>query len=541
MEKRGFRLDQTAKHSIQQVHFIGQCTNDPSLELTVKYPDSFPSKAPRVFTPIQSPLLSRHHHPVSREICTFGQGQSRWSARLTGGDAIDEAERVIADMSETTLEKSDLIDDAPEPPSATYRYESPTYILVPPEIADFGSRLKIGTQGKFKLKFKCWPGRSESRFGQGRGVITAAWDGATRAEAGEYYEQLAAAGMAIDNGPLFRLQHAPPHFENREQFHAWLKTLNIERRDFMAFVFAEQMGSVTASRDAWLVVRSRGGNKPEMLRTFAMDRAGHDVRVPGLSALSQTRVALVGCGSMGSKIGVALAATGVESFALVDCDFLEPDNAVRHEAGVDLFGWSKPEAVAHRIIAQNPRAVGKILPFEIIIGALNDVSQERRLQELLSKSTLVIDTTGDHGVSRFIGDICADLRIPQLYATVTNGAWGGEVVRVIPGKTACWRCWDDQYRESAPVGEPAPGPGIFAPGCDQPTFTGTTYEVGIVANLACEMAVDTLLIRDAARRHFSGDYLRWQLKDSDGNLSPRIEVLEIKKRPDCSACERGGL
>jgi integrative and conjugative element protein (TIGR02256 family) len=34
---------------------------------------------------------------------------------------------------------------------------------------------------------------------------------------------------------------------------------------------------------------------------------------------------------------------------------------------------------------------------------------------------------------------------------------------------------------------------LFAPGCDQPTFTGTSYDLGIVAGLATSMCVEMLL------------------------------------------------
>jgi hypothetical protein len=148
----------------------------------------------------------------------------------------------------------------------------------------------------------------------------------------------------------------------------------------------------------------------------------------------------------------------------------------------------------------------------------------------------VVDTTGEHSVSRYLNDVCAAFGVPQAYATVTNGAWAGEIVRVIPGRSACWLCWNQQYYEVPPPGEKTPDPGLFAPGCDLATFTGTTYEVGVVANLACSLIADTLLIDEADRQHFNGDYIRWQLKDESGNILPKIEVLPVNKRRVCRIC-----
>ena len=176
---------------------------------------------------------------------------------------------------------------------------------------------------------------------------------------------------------------------------------------------------------------------------------------------------------------------------------------------------------------------------DIGIGNTNAISKEIQLHDILASASIVVDSTGDHAVSRYLNDICGDLKVPQVYATVTNGAWGGEIVRVIPGKTACWMCWLKEYYQPQPSGEPAPEQGVFAPGCDQPTFTGTSYDINIVAGLACSMIVDTLLIDDAAHKHFAGNYIRWELRNPQGEFSPTIKVLPTHQHQGCPFCSEG--
>jgi len=255
--------------------------------------------------------------------------------------------------------------------------------------------------------------------------------------------------------------------------------------------------------------------------------------MPGLSGLENKKLVLIGCGSLGSKIAAGVAASGLSHFGLVDVDFLEPDNAVRHEVGVNFFGVPKVRALQNRLFQLNPATFGNIKPLEIYIGNTNEMAKERDLHEMLASASAVVDTTGDHGASRFLNDICAELKVPQVYASVTNGAWGGEVVRVVPGRTPCWMCWNEEYASSQPVGEPSPDEGVFAPGCDQPTFTGTSYDIGILAGLASSLVVDTLLIADANRKHFDGNYSRWQMRHSEGGFSPNIEMLPTHRREDC--------
>lgn len=68
-----------------------------------------------------------------------------------------------------------------------------------------------------------------------------------------------------------------------------------------------------------------------------------------LQGLENKRVTIVGCGSLGSKIAANLAASGVNRFNLVEYDYYEPLNSVRHELGVEWFGINKAKALLSRL------------------------------------------------------------------------------------------------------------------------------------------------------------------------------------------------
>lgn len=49
---------------------------------------------------------------------------------------------------------------------------------------------------------------------------------------------------------------------------------------------------------------------------------------------NSSRVCIIGCGSIGSSIAVSLAKSGLELFTLVDSDYLNAENVMRHECGM---------------------------------------------------------------------------------------------------------------------------------------------------------------------------------------------------------------
>jgi hypothetical protein len=76
----------------------------------------------------------------------------------------------------------------------------------------------------------------------------------------------------------------------------------------------------------------------------------------GHSALRDRKVSIIGCGSLGSKIAVLMARSGVAKFLVVDDDLLLPDNFVRHDLDWRDAGTHKADSVARRIQLVNPAA-----------------------------------------------------------------------------------------------------------------------------------------------------------------------------------------
>ncbi len=531
MEKRGFVLDDEVLQLHQHVVFTGASSVDYSRPLVIKYPGAFPSMPPRIFSETPGRLLRRHQRPGTWEICLFGPGQRRWSAELSGSVAIDEAEEIIRLFSD----KAEVVEDeVPEPASALYHYAVDSAIFVPPEVAtpDIVAA-DVPLIGTFRLRFRRSTSNHSKGSIKGRGIILSAKLGEWHGQVGAAFSNWCSGGQE-EKGPLVWLPKPLPFLEGPKDFSTWLDQHNLKTKQWIAFVFPEQSGTVLGQRFGWLVVQAPTSGTFHYIRAFPYRSEERVARIPGLGGLAGKKVVFVGCGSMGSKIAVALASSGINRFGLVDFDMFKPENSVRHEVGVCCYGDPKVLALAKRLYEMNPMInVDKLC---MRIGDLDFSADENILFDLLAAADLVIETTGSHGVSRWVNDMCHDFGVPSVYATVTNGAWGGEIVRVIPGRTACWQCWYAEWETDRPPGAPAPKVGIFAPGCEQPTFTGATYEIGVVANLAAWVAVETLLRDESGRKDFRGDYVRWVARTSEGVPDLAPAVLEIHKRPGCPVC-----
>lgn len=81
-------------------------------------------------------------------------------------------------------------------------------------------------------------------------------------------------------------------------------------------------------------------------------------RSPDVERLRAKRVAIVGCGALGGFLARSLAQSGVGSLLLIDSEELVPSNVGRHVLGVEAVGLWKSSAMAKRLEADFPHAVG---------------------------------------------------------------------------------------------------------------------------------------------------------------------------------------
>lgn len=148
------------------------------------------------------------------------------------------------------------------------------------------------------------------------------------------------------------------------------------------------------------------------------------------NAVAGKRVAIVGCGSMGSKVASTLARAGVTKFFLVDGDVMKVENLVRNDLDWSAVGAHKVDGVTRRL-----RAIRAGVEVDGWIGRLNGQHSTSNLVtclEKLSQCDLIIEASGSGQGFSVAAAVATQDRIPMVWARVFGGGYGGYLARSRP-------------------------------------------------------------------------------------------------------------
>lgn len=211
--------------------------------------------------------------------------------------------------------------------------------------------------------------------------------------------------------------------------------------------------------------------------------------------LPDRKVAIVGCGSLGSKIATMLTRAGVGKFLLVDDDLLLPDNFVRHDLDWRDVGTHKADSVATRIQLVSPTATCHSRKDRL--GGQESSGSIESLIESLGECDLVVDATADASVFNYLCAAVAVAKKPLLWAEVFGGGFGGLIARhrpnLDPAPATIRRLIESWCFER---GQPIERAGHRYDGGPQAPSIADDADVTVIAAHAARMAIDLLIPRD---------------------------------------------
>jgi len=154
-------------------------------------------------------------------------------------------------------------------------------------------------------------------------------------------------------------------------------------------------------------------------------------------SIADRKIALIGCGSLGSHLAISLSKTGISKFLLVDNECVEPENVARHVCGFFEAGFNMPksEAIKDRLLEHFPhieciaynddildllhQKESFLNNYDLIIVALANMSIERRLNFLLRKGVIAA---------------------PLLFLWLEPYGVAGQILYIHPINGCCYQC-----------------------------------------------------------------------------------------------------
>lgn len=138
-----------------------------------------------------------------------------------------------------------------------------------------------------------------------------------------------------------------------------------------------------------------------------------DLRQPERNrALTGKRVAVIGLGSVGSKLALTLARSGVSKFLLIDDDILQPGNLSRNQLDWLSVGFDKVDGVRGAIRLVQPDADVQTRTFRF--AGQESVSLNSAVLEQVAACDLVIDATANSSVLSSLAAVCTRRRVPLV-------------------------------------------------------------------------------------------------------------------------------
>lgn len=167
----------------------------------------------------------------------------------------------------------------------------------------------------------------------------------------------------------------------------------------------------------------------------------------GQQKLLGSKVALIGCGALGTGIANNLVRAGVGHLKIFDRDYVELNNLQRQTLFEERdVSENLPKAVA---AAKQLARVNSSVRIEPIVTDVNFTNVEN----LVKDADLVLDGVDNFETRYLVNDVCVKRGIPWVYGACV--ASHGLVMPIDPGHTPCLRC-----------AFPVPAPAGFSQTCD---------------------------------------------------------------------------
>jgi len=475
----GLRLDGT--HLCWDADIVSSGRTYP---ITLRYPDHFPGSPPLVFPRGVEERWSFHQYGAGGELC-LEFGPDNWHHDLTGAEMLRSANTLLAGEDHFVAGGPEVGSRHKESLGQQLRARS-NRIFIP-----LGGLEILASLGEFETL----SGTVVVMYRKGTRtfVLTKIGEGETEWKA-ESPPVMLTSNFSL-NTKLVRWPSTVdvPQSEEISAFRDEFQGMGVDTSGCECLIVIK--GSEVVAFD--LALSGNVGRLAVVLEKQSTSRLDKDH-----VALANRKVAIVGCGSLGSKIATMLARSGVSQFVLVDDDILLPENLVRNELDWREVTMHKVNALADKLQYVHPTVVCN--RYRRSLGGQESGTNIETLIEVLANCDLLIDATADSRAFNYVGSISRFARRAMIWGEVFAGGFGGFIARSRPNiepDPASMRQsilhWSNEQGQL--VGR---APGRYEGNEEKPAIADDA-EVSVIASHMALLAMDTLIPREPSSYPYS--------------------------------------
>ena len=168
----------------------------------------------------------------------------------------------------------------------------------------------------------------------------------------------------------------------------------------------------------------------EQLERYSRHITLKEIGVRGQKKLLAARVIIIGAGGLGAPAAMYLAAAGVGTIGIADCDSVELSNLQRQIIHTtDDVGKPKVQSAAETVKALNP---------DVTVRTYHEYVSSKNIAEMIADYDFIIDGADNFPTKFLINDACVLGRKPFCHAGILR--FEGQLMTYVPEQGPCYRC-----------------------------------------------------------------------------------------------------
>ncbi|MBQ9894685.1 MAG: molybdopterin-synthase adenylyltransferase MoeB [Ruminococcus sp.] len=168
----------------------------------------------------------------------------------------------------------------------------------------------------------------------------------------------------------------------------------------------------------------------EQLERYSRHITLKEIGVRGQKKLLEAKVLIIGAGGLGAPAAMYLAAAGVGTIGIADCDNVELSNLQRQIIHTTKdTGKSKVQSAAETIEALNPNV--RVITYHEYVSS-------RNISDMIKDYDFIIDGADNFPTKFLINDACVLGHKPFCHAGILR--FEGQLMTYVPEQGPCYRC-----------------------------------------------------------------------------------------------------